>query len=67
MSYVFFASLFTSSFVTISILRHVVDVGLWMGVVILSSSVLGAFVRWYNKYDRLTVSELFVYLLIEIS
>ena len=45
-------------FVTISTLRHAVDVGLWMGVVILSSSVLGAFVRWHNKYDRLTVSEL---------
>ena len=67
MSYVSFATLFTSSFVTIFILRHAVDVGLWMGVVILSSSVFGALVRWHNKYDRLTVSELFVYLLIAIS
>ena len=30
-------------------------------------SVFEAVVRWHNKYDRLTVSELFVYLLIVIS
>lgn len=43
------------------------DVGLWVSVVILSSSDFEAVVSWYNKYVCLTVSELFVYLLLAMS
>ena len=53
--------------VEIALLSHRVDVGLWICFFMLSSSDIEAAPRWHNKHDRLSVSELYLYLLLSIS
>ena len=58
---------FTSSLLQFTFSCHGVDVGIGMDVVTLSNIVVNVFVRWHNKYGRLTVFELFVFLISAIS
>lgn len=54
-------------FTMFSFLRLRVEVGLGVYILILSSSGVEAAPRWHNTHGRLTVSELYLYLLLAIS